>query len=92
MSKIGERVGAILGTKGKTVEFLGYGIYEGDFPLEELGGMPNPRIKLDSGATTWGCECWWGSEQKIKNDLLEYEANGYSVVPVDIDQLRAPAD
>lgn len=91
MSKIGDRVGAILGGDGETVEFLGYGVYEGDFPLEELGGFPNPRIKLDSGATTWGCECWWGPEDVIKNKLEGYKANGLTIVMVDIDKLRSKA-
>jgi hypothetical protein len=29
-------------------------------------GIPNPTIKLDTGKTVYGCECWWGSESKVK--------------------------
>jgi hypothetical protein len=84
MSKIGDRVGAILGSKGKIVEFIGYGIYEGNFLVgpEAAGelakmcqaiGHENPRILLDSGERVWGCECWWGSESEVKKRLSGYE-------------------
>lgn len=87
--KKGIRVGAILGSDGKKVEFLGYGVYEGDFvPAKEINpvlniGLPNPRIKLDSGKVVWGCECWWGPEDRIKASL-----DGKTVVNVDIDDAR----
>jgi len=40
------------------------GTYLGEFPYDKDGGMVrrgqrNPKIQLDSGETTWGCECWW---------------------------------
>jgi hypothetical protein len=93
MSKVGDRVGAIhgFGDDGDTVEFFGYGVYEGDFPFEPFGGIPNPRIKLDSGATVWGAESWWGPEHVIKNKLAEYEEQGLTVVTIDIDKLRQEA-
>lgn len=28
--------------------------------------LNNPRIKLDSGHTVWGCQCWWGPEAELK--------------------------
>jgi hypothetical protein len=34
---------------------------------------PNPKIVLDNGETVWGCECWWGPEDKIKNMIGERE-------------------
>ena len=37
---IGERVGAILCQKGRCVEFLGYGVYDGDFE------PPNPPFGM----------------------------------------------
>jgi hypothetical protein len=94
MYKPGIRVGAILGTKGKTVEFLGYGVYVGDVePNDAIGavadaikgiGCPNPKIELDNGKVVWGCECWWGPEEDIRRKLEEYE----SVEEVDIDEVR----
>jgi len=76
MTKKGERVGAILSANDKTVKFLGYGVYEGDFYPDTAEGsvadmikdnqqqygidLVNPRLKLDNGDIVWGCECWWG--------------------------------
>jgi hypothetical protein len=77
MSKheIGDRVGAILSANSTEVHLFGYGVYQGDeVPPEGTGGMgallreagvKNPKILLDSGEVVWGCECWWGAEQKI---------------------------
>lgn len=70
----GDRVIAILSyddQAGKVYSF-GSGTYEGKFPLPEwaLGynfGQENPKITLDNGDVVWGCECWWGSEECIKN-------------------------
>ena len=76
MNKPGIRVGALLGTKDGVVEFLGYGVYEGDFKLPpEAGGFnfgqENPRIKLDNGDIVWGCECWWGPEEEFKKKYID---------------------
>jgi hypothetical protein len=101
MHKPGERVGAILGSKDGVVEFLGYGVYEGDLDRNDPTNAPlpvgftallgrragmslNPRIKLDSGKIVWGCECWWGAEEKIKEAIA-----GHTVVEVDIDKVRS---
>lgn len=104
--KEGARVGAIhCSNKDGTIQFFGYGVYEGDQTpddnvlifgstfkelKETVGGdfattYKNPRIKLDSGAYVFGCECWWASEEKVQAILLK--APG--VVPVDIVKLRA---
>ena len=60
----------------KIVAFLGCGVYEGDFvPTEAVGYLAdkarlhekrNPRIRLDNGKVVYGCECWWGYEERIK--------------------------
>ena len=94
MNKIGDRVGAILGANDGICEFLGYGVYEGDFiPEEAVGFMAgilkkskreNPRIKLDNGKIVYGCECWWGGEEKVKEMLAKYK----EVKAVDIDEVR----
>lgn len=100
MSKIGDRVGAILGSNEgtMTIEFLGYGTYTGDFiPSDAVGFMgktiaklerTNPRIDLDSGQHVWGCECWWGSEDIVKERLEFWTGNGHTIVNVDIDDIR----
>jgi len=70
MRKIGERVGAIQKADSETVHFFGYGIYDGDKLHPELG-RPNPHIALDDGGDVWGCECWWGDEEKVKATIGE---------------------
>lgn len=102
MTKIGERVGAIIeavdkkdGKDVKIVRIAGYGVYEGDvMPDEEnkviFMGVDfakekryNPKIKLDSGHVIWGCQCWWGPEERIKAEIKKYEKHGYTVEIVD---------
>ena len=91
--KPGDRVGAILGASGGVVEFLGYGVYEGDFIIEDKsvrydGERKVPRIRLDSGDVVWGCECWWGPEEEIQDKLTEYD----EISPVDIIDKRNTKD
>lgn len=94
MSRPGDRVGAILsGNDDGSINFLGYGVYEGDFiPDEAVGwmadvcrevGTTNPRIRLDSGKVVYGCECWWGKEEEVMKRL-----EGRTVIECDIDQVR----
>lgn len=73
MREIGSRVGAIRFANEKTVYLFGYGVYDGDIPCPNLDGIPNPRITLDNGEIVWGCECWWGSEQQIKDKIGDRE-------------------
>lgn len=71
----GSRVGALLSLKGKTAKLFGFGVYDGRFDpetgeetLDVFGG--NPRITLDDGrGYVWGFECWWGSEERIKEQI-----------------------
>jgi len=91
--RIGERVGAILGAEAKVCKFLGYGVYEGDFiPPETVGGFnlgfPNPRIKLDNGDVVWGCEVWWGPEDRIKDEIEGYKTKGLEIRLVKIEDER----
>lgn len=78
MSETKKRVGAILSANEEEVQLLGYGEYVGDevppasddpeslmTMLNQLN-VPNPKIVLDNGNVVWGCECYWGSEDKIK--------------------------
>jgi hypothetical protein len=87
--KPGDRIGAYMSRDTTTVNFLGFGVYEGDeIPPEDAGGfaklvreigMTNPKLKLDNGVVVWGCECWWGPEEKVKADMEEAKQNGLIV-------------
>ena len=96
MPKVGDRVGALCSAEEDTVKIYGFGVYEGDFVPEGVGGMgailasagaSNPRIRLDSGKTVYGCECWWGPEEEIKAQVAQYD----TVVEVDIEEARKKA-
>jgi hypothetical protein len=93
MTEVGARVGAILGADRRTniVEFLGYGVYNGDQPCPAINNFDNPQITLDSGEVTWGCECWWGPEDQIKTKLENYSKMGYTIVEVSIETKRREA-
>jgi hypothetical protein len=91
---VGGRVGAILSAEEETVYLLGYGVYQGRHVPPAGSGvklfgremhLPNPCIELDSGAKVYGCECWWGPEEKIKAQVAKYG----NVVNVDIHEERA---
>jgi hypothetical protein len=94
MTEIGARVGAISHTDddGK-VYFFGFGTYQGTaVPEEAVGwmaeaarevGLKNPKIVLDNGEVVYGCECWWGAEERVKEQLANKE-----VVPVSIGDQR----
>jgi len=90
---IGDRVGAFLGSTEEGVQFLGYGVYEGDFvPVGAVGFLSemllelndiSPRIRLDSGKIVYGCECFWGSAKSVDERL-----KGHNIVMVDIEAVR----
>lgn len=77
MAKAPYRVGAVLSSNEEHVSFLGWGEYVGDevppantdpesfMTLLHENDIPNPKIVLDNGSVVWGCQCWWGPEQKI---------------------------
>jgi hypothetical protein len=56
--------------------------------IVELGWerLLNPLIRLDSGGYVWGCECWFGDEERVRESLA-----GRDVREVDIDSVRAAA-
>jgi hypothetical protein len=91
----GDRVGALLKTEPGRAWLLGFGVYDGDFPVAETAagelaevargeGWDNPRITLDDGRVVWGCECWWAPEAEIRAELA-----GCEVIAADIDVERA---
>ena len=89
MATVGDRVGAVCSANDTEVRFFGYGTYAGDeIPPKEAGGfnlgIPNPKIELDNGKAVFGCECWWGSEEKVIAMIGDRK-----IVVVDIDAKRA---
>lgn len=97
--KIGDRVGAINYIEekdGKRIaKIFGFGTYLGcqvpETDSVKFFGVSlkkvkreNPCILLDNGKKIYGCECWWGSEDKIKKILEECD----EVIVVDIEKLR----
>lgn len=84
---VGSRVGAFIDARpdGK-VRFLGYGTYVGDeVPPVDIfpKGAPNPKIQLDNGKVVWGCECFWGEEERLKEYLSKK-----TIQEVDVDAIR----
>lgn len=82
--EIGDRVGAVLSAANGKAKFFGYGTYQGEHvPPEDVRGpfgvrpheikLTNPKIVLDNGETVWGCECWWGDEKTVKEQLENTE-------------------
>ncbi len=65
----GERVGAMKSANNEVVNLFGYGVYKGRQPCPLLDNIPNPCIELDDGTIVWGCECWWGPEERIKASI-----------------------
>ena len=98
MTKVGERVGAILSADEAGVKFLGYGKLEGEFiPPTEIGGLgvflnelgiPNSKITLDNGEVVWGCECWWGPEEEVKQKIADAVLKGTPIINTDIKTAR----
>lgn len=73
---VGARVGAIREADAEVVVLFGYGVYDGDHLHPEYG-FPNPKITLDNGNVVWGCECWWGAEDLIKQKIGERRVEIY---------------
>lgn len=91
--EVGSRVGAISHSENNTLYVFGFGVYDGDFvpdtaagtmgkTLQQVGAK-NPKITLDNGKVVWGCECWWGPEDEVKQRLERF-----TVVETDIDEVR----
>jgi hypothetical protein len=96
--KAGDRVGAILSGKDGKVESLGYGTYTGQLVPPDRGprslatilheaNVENIRILLDSGKEVFGCECWWGPENVMRERLDVWRAKGWEIIEVDIDDV-----
>ncbi|MEG0063013.1 MAG: hypothetical protein RR740_00270 [Pseudomonas sp.] len=84
--KVGDRVGAFLSATDKEVQFLGYGVFEGEYivpkdvnPVLHQACHANPRIKLDNGDVVWGCECYWGNESGVEAYVSKLEVKTVSI-------------
>lgn len=82
--KTGDRVGAIQKATGTAVYLYGYGEYMGDsIPTRGFfgdAGIENPTIRLDNGQVVYGFECWWSSEEKVKEMI-----GSRTIIPVSVD-------
>lgn len=76
MIAVGARAGAMESANDTTVRLYGYGTYVG-YRMHPQWKIENPCIELDGGGVVFGIECWWGSEQKIRDSI-----NGREVVIV----------
>lgn len=91
---IGLRIGAILKGDKTSVHLIGFGVYQGDeVPPKDTGGMgsmlhevgcSNPKLIMDDGQVTWGCECWWGPEEQVRKRI-----EGLEIIPVNISEERS---
>lgn len=80
--------------KKNTVYLFGFGKYVGDeVPDQEAGGLAgpirhrqaaNPKIVLDNGIVVWGCECWWGPEERFAKDYGKF-----AIVQASLEGFRA---
>jgi hypothetical protein len=95
---LGYRVVAMRSADGdkKVAYIYGEGVYVGDrhppngtmtmlgpvnddFPKE----WTNPCIVLDGGGVVWGCQCWWGPVEKMRQRFGEYTWETVDVAELD---------
>ncbi len=70
MTQSSRRVLAINQAKDGIVHSYGEGtLIEGK--VHPVLGMPNPFIQLDRGGHVWGCECWWGPVDAVRDRFAE---------------------
>ena len=81
----GTRIMAVLNEDDKTIKLLGSGKYVGYYIHPQLN-IVNPKMELDDGKVVWGCECWWGEEDKMKQMLQD---RNKEIIKVDIDDVKA---
>jgi len=90
MREIGCRIGAVLEADDNTISLIGFGVYAGEevppanvSPMLHEIGLKNPKLIMDDGQIAWGCECWWGNEEKVKQII-----GGRKIVMVDMTAKR----
>jgi len=88
MTSVGTRVFAVRDCTKEELNIFGFGIYDGDFEHPyakryDAPGLTNPRITLDNGSIVWGCQCWWGAEERWEEYKQRYKDRKIVVVPVE---------
>lgn len=48
--------------------------------MKSTSMLTNPCIQLDDGRIVWGFQCWWGNEERVKEEI-----GGRRLVIVDLD-------
>lgn len=98
--KTGTRVMVIshVDDNSKKVYVFGLGTYIGEQIPEESCGIfgtlckiareANPAVKLDSGPTIYGCECWWLEEPTAVQMISAYVGKDYQTINVSIEEER----
>lgn len=93
-----KRIYAVLDANQDSVRLIGFGEYVGDeVPTQEAAGpmaqamaemgIPNPKLVMDNGEVVWGCECWWGPEEKWSK-----MAEGKTIINVDMGAERVKVE
>lgn len=72
------------GPFGMSLEQFKASLEEQGLDLEQ-SPWRNPKIVLDDGRVVWGCQCWWGPEEKIKASI-----GPRRVVMVDLNDQELP--
>jgi hypothetical protein len=98
--ELGDRVGAICEEDNGVLRVFGYGVYAGEeVPTDDvmlmgmpysalMGAVPNPKLVLDSGETVYGCECWWGPEESVRQTVEATEAGGKKIERITVSKYR----
>lgn len=85
---MGDSVIALLNAKEGIVKSFGVGTYAGRFEHPTFGFL-NPRIDLPNGKHVWGCECWWGPEEAVREKFKNWK---WTEVDIDEERKRAGVD
>jgi hypothetical protein len=89
----------VLSVDNGVINLLGYGVYAGEeVPDASAAGtfaricrvqkMVNPKLQLDNGDVVWGCECWWGGEESVREHVQTLVDKGHQLVEVRIGEAR----
>ena len=85
---------AIRDSQDGVLNIYGAGTYVGDVDLPEYAGgfnfgQSNPKIELDNGKVVFGCECWWGPEEHLREKYADYQ---FMEVDIDKDRIKVEED
>lgn len=84
--KIGDRVGVVSEIGDDIIMFYGYGVYVRDDTISFMGmDIDTPTLLLDNGGEVHGFECWWSSEESIRQLMETLTASGFIIINVPVD-------